>query len=210
MYTLFYSPASASMVVHQMLLEIGAPHELKLVDFEKGAQRDPAYLKLNPQGRVPTLVIDGKPMVESAAILMMLADRHPDAKLAPPLGTAARDEWYQWIVYLSNNLAATYRFWFYPSELGLTEHTEANRDALRRKIEAIWDRLDAHLAANGPYLLGAEVCAADFLLIMLMRWSRNMPKSALEWPSLKKFADLMRERPSWKKMYAREGLTDWV
>ncbi len=210
MYTLFYSPASASMVIHQALLEIGAPHVLKLVDFEKGAQRDPAYLKLNPQGRVPTLVIDGNPMVESAAILMMLADRHPEAKLAPPIGTPARNAWYQWIVFLSNNLAATYRFWFYPPELGAAEHTEANRAALRKKIEAVWDQLDAHLTANGPYLLGAEMSAPDLLLIMLMRWSRNMPKTALEWPSLKKFADVMRARPSWKKMYEREGLTDWL
>ena len=90
MYTLFYSPGSASMVIHQALLEIGAPHELKRVDFEAGAQRDPAYLKMNPQGVVPTLVIDGRPMVESAALLMMLADRHPDAKLAPVVGTADR------------------------------------------------------------------------------------------------------------------------
>ena len=210
MYTLFYSPGSASMVIHQMLLEIGAPHELKLVDFNARAQHDPAYLKLNPQGVVPTLIIDGKPMVESAAILMMLADRHPEAHLAPAIGTPQRDAWYQWIVFLSNSLAATYRFWFYPPDLGAPEHTRANREALQKKIENVWDRLESHLADNGPYLLGKEISAADFLLIMLMRWSRNMPRPALEWPALKTFADLMRARPSWKALYEREGLTDWV
>ncbi|MBL0121905.1 MAG: glutathione S-transferase family protein, partial [Betaproteobacteria bacterium] len=199
MYTLFYSPATASMVVHQALLEIGAPHELKRVDFDKGEQRDPAYLKLNPQGVVPTLVIDGKPMVESAAILMMLADRHPEARLAPALGTPERDAWYQWIVYLSNSLAATYRFWFYPTDLGAPEHTAEVRAALQRKIESVWDRLDAHLAANGPYLLGENFSAADLLLIMLMRWSRNMPRSALEWTALKEYAGRMRARASWKR-----------
>jgi glutathione S-transferase len=210
MYTLFYSPGTASMVVHQALLEIGALHELRRVDFDKGEQRDPAYLKLNPQGVVPTLVIDGKPMNESAAILMMLADRHPEARLVPPLGTPERDAWYQWIVYLSNSLAATYRFWFYPADLGSPEHTPEVRAALQRKIESVWDRLDAHLAANGPYLLGENFSAADLLLIMLMRWSRNMPRSALEWPALKEFATRMRARASWKKMYEVEGLTEWA
>jgi glutathione S-transferase len=210
MYTLFYSPATASMVVHQALLEIGAPHELRRVDFDKNEQRTPAYLKLNPQGVVPTLLIDGKPMVESAAILMMLADRHPEACLAPALGSPERDAWYQWIVYLSNSLAATYRFWFYPADLGSPEHTAEVRAALQRKFESVWDRLDAQLAANGPYLLGENFSAADLLLIMLMRWSRNMPRTALEWPALNEFATRMRARASWKKMYEVEGLTEWA
>lgn len=210
MYTLYYSPGTASMVVHLALLEIDAPHELRLVDFEKGAQRDPEYLKLNPQGVVPTLVIDGRPMNESAALLMMLCDRHPDAKLAPPPGTAARDAWYQWIVYLSNSLAATYRFWFYAPDLGHAEHPPEVRAALQKRIEAVWDRLEAHIAANGPYLLGANMSGADLLLIMLMRWSRNMPRPVTKWPTLKAYADRMRARPSWKKLYEIEGLSEWA
>jgi glutathione S-transferase len=210
MYTLYYSPGTASMVVHLALLEIGAPHELKLVDFGKNAQHDPAYLKLNPHGTVPTLVIDGRAMTESAAILMMLCDRHPEAKLAPQVGAAERDAWYQWIVYLSNTLAATYRFWFYPPDLGAEEHPPEVKAALQKKIESVWNRLDAHLAANGPYLLGAQFSGADLLLLMLMRWSRNMPRPVTEWPALKSYADLMRARPSWKRLYAVEGLTDWA
>lgn len=209
MYTLFYSPGSASMAIHLALLEIGAPHELRRVDFSTGAQRDPAYLALNPQGVVPTLVIEHRPMVESAAILMMLADRHPEARLAPNTGTPERDAWYQWIVFLSNSLAATYRLLFYPADLGTAEHTPEVRAALQGKIESVWDRLDAHLASNGPYLLGANVSGADLLLIMLMRWSRNMPRSAVEWPALKQFADLMRSRPSWQELCRREGLSGW-
>ena len=210
MYTLFYSPGSASMVIHQALLEIGAPHELKRVDFEAGAQRDPAYLKMNPQGVVPTLVIDGRPMVESAALLMMLADRHPEAKLAPALGTAEREAWYQWTVFLSNSLAATYRHWFYPADLGSAEHPPEIRAALKRNIERVWDRLDAHLAANGPYMLGKEISTVDLQLTMMMRWSRNMPRKALEWSALKALADKVRARESWTTMCEREGLTEWV
>jgi glutathione S-transferase len=208
-YTLYYAPASASMVVHLALLEIGAPHRLELVDLGKGAQRSAEYLKLNPQGVVPTLVIDCRPLTESAALLMILADRHPEAHLAPAPGTPARDEWTQWIVFLSNALAATFRTWFYAPEVGLKEHTPESRAAIQQKIASAWDRLDAHLTAHGPYLLGREFSGADLLLTMLMRWSRNMPRPATEWPALKNLADLVRARPSWKKLYEIEGLTDW-
>ena len=209
MYTLYYSPGTASMVVHLALLEIGAPYKLELVDFEHGAQRSSEYLRLNPQGVVPTLIIDGKAYMESAALLLMLADRHPETKLAPLPGSALRNEWYQTVVNLSNSLAATYRYWFYPPDLGAAEHPPAVRAALQTRIEAVWTRLDAQLAARGPYLLGAEFSGADLLATMLMRWSRNMPRSALAWPALKRLADLVRARPSWRKLYELEGLGGW-
>jgi glutathione S-transferase len=209
MYTLYYSPGSASMVVHLALLEIGAPYQLELVDFEKDAQHSAAYLKLNPHGVVPTLVIDGRPMTESAALLMILAERHPEAHLMPRRDSAAHEEWTQWIVYLSNSLASAYRLWFYPPSLGLKEHTPESRAALQANIAAVWDRIDAHLAAHGPYLLGQEFSGADLLLTMLMRWSRNMPRPVTEWPALKVLADLVRARSSWKKLYELEGLTEW-
>jgi glutathione S-transferase len=209
MYTLYYSPGTASLVVHLALLEIGGPYRLELVDFNKQAQRSEAYLRLNPQGTVPTLLIDGQPYAESVALLMMLADRHPEARLAPAPGSAARNEWYQWLVFLGNALGATYRFWFYPPELGGDEHTPAVRAKLQSRIEAVWDRLDGQLTARGPYLLGSELSAADLLLLMYMRWSRNMPRTALEWPALKDFATRMRARPSWQKLCDLEQLTEW-
>lgn len=209
MYTLYYSPGSASLVVHLALLEIGAPYRLELVDFGAGAQRSPAYLALNPQGVVPTLLIDGRPVAESAALLMVLAERHPDAGLAPPPGSAAREAWYQWIMYLSTTVAATFRFWFYPQNLGANGDLPETREALRQRIEGAWDRLDAELSAHGPYLLGREFSGVDLLLTMLMRWSRKMPRPATEWPALKALADRVRARPSWKKVYELEGLTEW-
>ncbi len=208
MYTLYYSPGTASMVAHLALLEIGAPHRLELVDFDANAQKDPAYLKLNPQGRVPTLIVDGKPVFESAALLMLLAERHPEANLAPAVGTPERAAWYQWIVYMANTLMPTYRLWFYPPDAGAAEHPANVRAAIQGRIEGAFDLLDKHLAANGPYMLG-EFFGVDLLLTMLMRWSRNMPKPATEWPALKKLADLVRARPSWKNLYEIEGLTDW-
>ncbi|MBA2077793.1 glutathione S-transferase family protein [Rhodanobacter sp. PCA2] len=209
MYTLYYSPGSASMVVHLALLEIGAPHELRLVDFDRDEQHGPEYLKLNPRGVVPTLVIDGRPRMESVALLQMLAERHPEAKLIPPPGTPEREAWLQWAVFLSNTLMSSYRLWFYPADLGAEEHDSAVKHAVQRKIEGVWDLLDAQLAAHGPWLLGQEFSGVDLLLTMLMRWSRNMPRPATEWPALKRLADRVRARPSWKKLYEVEGLTEW-
>jgi len=208
-YTLYYSPGSASMVVHLALLEIGAPFRLEKLDFERDEQHGADYLKLNPRGQVPTLLIDGKPYFESAALLMMLAERHPEARLAPPPGSALRADWYQWIVFCSNAFGPAYRQWFYPADLGSQEHPPFVRDALRGKIEGAWSLVDAHLAANGPYMLGADFSGVDLLALMYMRWSRNMPKPVTAWPALKQYADRLRARQSWARLYETEGLTEW-
>jgi glutathione S-transferase len=211
MYTLYYSPGTASMCVHQALIETGAEYRLIPVDLQAGGQRDPAYLKLNPNGVVPTLLIDDAPFSESAALLMTIATRHPQAGLAPAETSPRRIAWYQWIVYLANTLQPAFRSWFYPGDVSDDPETQALlMPATRRKIESAWTRIDMHLAAQGPYLLGAEFSAADLMLIMLMRWSRNMPKPATEWPALRPYAARMKARPSWKQLYALEGLSDWT
>jgi glutathione S-transferase len=210
MYQLYYSPGAASLVVHWLLIEIGAPHELKLVDLEARQHKTPEYLKLNPTGLIPTLVIDGRPHYESGALVMALADRHPEAGLAPPIGSAARTAYYQWIVHLANALQPPFRHWFYPDEVLGPQYVDAVKAAARVRIETCYDHLDAHLAANGPYVCGEALSAADFFAAMMMRWSRNMPKPATEWPQLKAFAARMKARPSFKALYQREGLTEWA
>lgn len=209
MYTLYYAPGTASMAAHMALIEIGAPYRLERVDFEHKAQRSEAYLRLNPLGQVPTLVIDGQPYTESAALLMMLADRHPEARLAPLPGTPKRNEWYQWMVFLSNALGASFRTWFYPQDLGAADHPPAVRAALQAHIEGLWTRLDNHLVSRGPYLLGDQLSAADLQLIMHMRWSRNMLRSALDWPALRQLATLLRRRESWQRLCDVENLNEW-
>jgi glutathione S-transferase len=209
MYTLFYSPGTASMAVHLALIETGAPYRLEKLDFAKDEQRAEDYLKLNPRGQVPTLVIDGQAHFEAAALVMILAERHPEAKLAPPPGSPTRADWYQWMVYFANSLAPAYRQWFYPPDLGSSEHLPTVRAALQGKIEDAWSLVDAHLAAHGPYMLGEHFSGVDLLALMYMRWSRNMPKPVTAWPALRVYADRLRARPSWARMYETEGLTEW-
>lgn len=210
MFTLFYSPGAASLVVHWLLIEMDAPHQLRLLDFESKQQKSAEYLKLNPNGVVPTLLIDGVPVFETAALVMHLADSFPAAGLAPPLGGLQRAHYYQWLVHLANVVQPAFRNWFYPTEAAGESNSEATRECARVRIEDCWDRLDAHLAAHGPWLLGDKLSAADFHLTMLMRWSRNMPKPATEWPHLARLAASMKARPSFKLLYEREQLSEWA
>lgn len=207
---LYYSPGSASFCVHWLLLEVGKPPELRRVDLSAGEQRSADYLRLNPAGVVPTLVLDGEPFVESGALLLMLADRYPEAGLLPPTGTAARNRAYQWMLLMANGLQPPFRLWFYPQEAAGEAAQDAAKAMARQRIEAFFGRVDAHLAANGPCLLGDRLSAPDFFLAMLCRWSRNMPKPATTWPALAAFVDRMRARPSFKALCEREGLTEWL
>jgi glutathione S-transferase len=208
--TLYYAPGAASFLVHWLLIELEVPHALQLVDTAAKAQKSPEYLALNPNGVVPTLVIDGKPQYEAAALAMLLAERHPGAGLAPAIDDPCRADYLQWMFNLANMVQPLFRQWWYPAEPAGEAQADAVRAHVAPRIEAEWARIDAHLAAHGPYLLGEQATAADFYLAMLMRWSRNMPKPATEWPRLAALAARMKARPSFQVLYAREGLTEWA
>jgi glutathione S-transferase len=210
MYTLYWAPGAASLCVHWMLIELGEPHELKKLDIEAGDHRKPDYLALNPNGLVPTLVIEGKPLYESAALLMLLAERHPQPGFAPPIGSPQRGLYTTWLFHLSNTLQSAFRDWFYPDQQAGAAAAESVQMTARGRIESGWSRVEAELAAGGPYLVGDRVSAADFLATMLMRWSRNMPKPATEWPGIADYVARMKGRPSFKVLYEREGLTEWA
>ena len=208
--SLYYSPGAASMLVHWLLIELDLPHELHLVDTAAKAQKSPAYLTLNPNGVVPTLVMDGKPQYEAAALAMLLADRHSHSGLAPAWDDPQRADYVQWMFNLANMVQPLFRQWWYPGEAAGEDQSEAVLAHCAPRIEAQWQRIDNHLAASGPYLLGESLSAADFYLAMLMRWSRNMPRSATQWPHLAALALRMKARPSFTTLYAREALTEWA
>lgn len=210
MYSLYYSPGAASLVVHWLLIELGVPHELRLVDFKAEQQKSPEYLALNPNGVVPTLIDDGVARFECAALAMMLAERHAPGRLAPAADDPQRAQYLQWMCHLANAVQPLFRIWWYPWEVAGEEHGELAHQHVRPRIEAAWERLDAHLATQGPCLLGERVSAADFYLTMLMRWSRNMPRPATAWPHLAALAQRMKARPSFATLYEREGLTEWA
>ena len=207
---LYYAPGAASMLVHWLLIELDIPHELERVDTGAMQQKSTEYLALNPNGVVPTLVIDGFPHYEAAALAMLLAERHPQAGMAPSIGDPQRADYLQWMFNLANMVQPLFRQWWYPHEPAGADHAELVRAHCAPRIEAQWQRIDDHLRDHGPFLLGDRLSAADFYLTMLMRWSRNMPKQATEWPHLDALAQRLKSRPSFKTLYEREGLTEWV
>ena len=210
MYKLFYSPGSAAMAPHAALEETGAKHELVLVDVAKKAHQRPEYLKLNPKGRVPTFVDGDFVLTESAAITMHIADRHPESGLAPPLGSAARAHWYQWLFYLSNTLQPAFLEYFYPEKtFRNAPNTQAQLKAsAERRLATMFIYIDAELAGRGPYLLGETFSAADLFMHMLARWSRWFEKPAYRYPHIKQLTDRVKARPAVQRMMNAEGLVE--
>lgn len=204
MYRLYGSRSTASLVVHWMLLELAVPFEIEWLDFESRAQKSDDYLRLNPNGVVPTLIVDGRAVSETGAILMLLAERHPEAGFAPPPGAPERGEWLQWMIWLANGPMAGFRLWFYGDDL-----PGIDRAALQAKLEGYWDQVEARLAGR-EVMVGDRLSTVDLQLAMLTRWSRNMPRPATAWPHLKRFIDALRARPALREVHAREGLTDWI
>src|SRR5437870_470856 len=84
--TLYYSPGSSAMATHIALNEIGAPFELKLTALTRNEHRAADYLAINPEGKVPSLIIESRPLTEVAATLWYLARRYPEAGLLPQFG----------------------------------------------------------------------------------------------------------------------------
>lgn len=208
MYTLFYTPGAASLAPHVVLEEIGAPHELVRIDLAAGDHKRPDYLKINPHGRIPTLIVDGEPVFEAAAICMLLAERHPAASLAPALGTRARALYLQWLVYETNTLQERFLQRGHPDwHLDDKAAEPILKAGAEKRLSGMLDRVDAALAANGPYLAGAAFSAADIYLAMLVRWSRNLPDPAWTRPAIKRNCDLVVARPAFQRTLAAEGIT---
>jgi len=207
MYTLYWSPGSASMAPHGALEESGAKFELKLTSVDDGAHRDPAYVKLNPNGKVPTLVMDGKfVMFESAAITMFIADRHPEARLAPGPDEMARGHFYQWMAHLTNSVQPAMLRYYYPER---TTADAGGNEAVTAKateeIGTLWGRMDQHLSAHGPYLLGDRFSAADIFAYMLSTWDSCCPNTYGRFPNLKRLADLVAARPAMQRMIQKNA-----
>ena len=185
MYKLFYYPNNANLAPHMILEELGVPFELELVDRKSEAQKSADYLKLNPAGRIPTLVDGELVLFESPAICLYLAEKHPQGGLMPPIGTPERAKFYQWMMYLTNTLQAELMVYFYPEK-----HTRAGKDtaAIRacqeERITGMLALLNAELAGR-PYLTGDTISVCDFFLFMLCIWADEFDTPPLAFDHLR-------------------------
>jgi glutathione S-transferase len=205
-YVLYYFPGNASLLPHMMLREIGAAFELRLVDRARDEQKSPGYLRLNPNGRIPVLLDGDLVLFETAAIALHLADRHPEARLAPAIGTPERAQFYKWMVHLTNTPQAEYRAWFYPHEYTADPAAvPAVKEAARQRLEAMFDRIAAQLEGR-EWLLASGFSAADLFLTMLVRWGRVMPRPPRDLPALGAHAARVLARPAVQAAFAAEGI----
>lgn len=210
MIRLYYHPGNASLAPHMLLEEIGAPFELAFVDRANAAHKSPEYLKLNPNGQIPVLVDGEFVLYEAAAICLYLADKFPEAKLAPPLRTPERGHLYQWLFWCTNTLQAMLMHYFYGERLVDDGDAAAAAQVKKRaeaRIDAMLDLLDRQLAAHGgDWLLGSTFSAVDPYVLMLARWTRNFARPARSLPKLEPYLQRMLARPAVQRAFATEKL----
>jgi len=211
MPTLYYYPSTAAMVPHIVLEEIGAPYERELVDRAQDANRRPEYLRLNPNGLLPLWRDGDLVLYETAAIVLHLCDRHPQAQLAPPVGSDERAHFYKWLVWLTNTLQSALIIYFYPDrwvEGGEAQATAALKAMARRKVTALLQQLDDELARRGgPWFMGEAYSALDPYVFTLCRWTRNFDTGrARDFAHLAPYLQRMLARPAVQRVLATEGL----
>ncbi|WOX54624.1 glutathione S-transferase family protein [Aeromonas sp. CD] len=195
--TLYLTPGTCAMAVRIALVEAGAPHQIRRVDFASGEQRSPAYLAINPKGRVPALVTERGVLTETPALLLYVAQRFPDAKLAPlndPFLLARMQE-------VNSFLASTVH----------VAHAHSRRAARWADDEQAIAAMQAKVPRNmrdgfsqiennylaGPWVLGEQFSLADIYLFVVASWLEGDRVTISEFP---KVAD------HYRRMLARPGV----
>jgi glutathione S-transferase len=161
--TLYHAPRTRSSGVRILLDELGAPHELKILNLKLKEQFAPEYLALNPLGKVPTIVHKGAVVTEQTAIYPYLADVFPQKGLAPPIGDSLRGPYLRWI--------AIYGAAFEPAMIDHAQKRVSEPRAMSPygSYEEIVGLVRGQLA-KGPFLFGERFTAADFLWGTALRW----------------------------------------
>ena len=207
MYVLYYYPGNANLAPHIVLEEIGAPYRLEYVDRSENAQKSDAYVALNPNGRIPVLVDGDLILYEAAAICLHLADRHPDAELAPPVGSEARAHLYKWLMWLTNTVQTECLVYHYAHR-----HTAdpagvpSVKAAAEERLNAMFDQVDEALA-DRPYLIGDRFSLCDPYLLMVCRFARSTTRPPRTLPRLGPYLDRIAERPAVTRAFASEGIS---
>jgi GST-like protein len=170
-FTLYGEPDSGSFTPEALLRLVGA--DVKLIDLDLPAleQRRPEYLAINPTGRIPALLLpEGLLVTESAAILLAIDERFPEAQLLPPVGSVARANALRWIAFIGANPYGAVSRWDYPERFSTDPaHAPAIREKAIAHLRWCWTMVEAELAP-APYCLGDAPSALDLYLVNISRW----------------------------------------
>ncbi|OCQ22291.1 glutathione S-transferase [Pseudoalteromonas luteoviolacea] len=203
MYTLFYYPRNASLAPHFVLEALNVPYQLELVDRKKHAHKSAQYLRLNPTGRIPTLVDDDFVLFESGAICLYLAEKHPESQLIPS-EPKEKGEFYQWLMYFTTTVQAELMIYFYPerhtqSALMYDDIIKTQQSRLVGMLEII----DRHLAGKN-YVVNEQFTICDCYLFMLCVWADELNKPPLQFEHLASYLRSMAKHPVIKKVCETE------
>src|SRR6478609_3877940 len=170
-YILYGDKGSGAFSAEAVLAEAGAPYDFKIISLEKNEQKEPAFLAINPSGKMPALRLpEGEIITESAAILLTLADHFPQARLLPPQAGSERAKAYRWLAFMAGEIYPIVEVVDYPERF-VPEGDAAQalrakaRDRIRERILII-ERM-----IQGPFLLAHGFSILDIYAAMFTRWS---------------------------------------
>ena len=195
MYKVIGTSKSRAARVLWMLEELGQAYE-----HDATGPRTDAVLAHNPAGKVPVLLVDGAPIIDSAAIMQFLADRHGD--LTYPAGTLERARQDSLLHFLLDEfdavlwMAARHSF-ILPEERRKPEIKESLKWEFERSQKALIARM-----GNGPFLMGDRMTVPDILLAHCLIWAKGA-KFPISEPALEDYLTQMRERPAYQRAMAR-------
>ncbi|MEO6298057.1 MAG: glutathione S-transferase family protein, partial [Paracoccaceae bacterium] len=169
MYTLHYSPDTASLIVRLVLRELNLTFTEQLIDREAGALDIPAYRALHPLGKIPAMETPDGAMFETAAILLYLSDRHPG--LAPAPDSPDRAAFLKWLFFTSTNLHPTLLELFYPDRVAGPDCAAAVLTHAHARMESFLNLLDQMIDADKPtWLSDTQPSLLGYYLAVLIRW----------------------------------------
>jgi GST-like protein len=195
-YILYGDAGSGSGPVEMALAEIDAQVELRDVPLASNAQLAAEYRRLNPMGRIPTLILpDGTVVTESAAILIALADRHPEAGLLPPGPDSARAVALRWMALVAGEFYPHVTRYDYPERFSADpDHAPAIADRAKEMGREVW-RLIERECAPSPFVLGDRFSVADIYLAALSRWNKGAEWMPAECPRVEALVRAVSSRP---------------
>jgi glutathione S-transferase len=191
MMKLYWSPRSRSFSALWLMEETGQPYERVLTDISKGAQKTAEYLAINPMGKVPALQDGEATLAEAAAICAYVAERYPEAKLAPPLGDPMRAKYLYWLFCGPGCVE--------PAMVQVATKIEMNPvSAGWGDAQRVYDVLDAALE-KGPWILGENFSAADIVIGSGLNFSIRLFKMVPTRPSFDRYLDACAARPAFQR-----------
>jgi len=203
---LYYAPGACSFASHIALEETGIPYETQKMDLMAGDQRSEAYLRINPRGRVPTLVADGQILTENVGIMTYLGGGYPDAGIWPKK-TWDQAKLVSTLAWLSNTVHPTYahivRTQRYVDDEGAQEAVKAKA---RTMFEGYLKEIDSLLEGH-KWSIANQFTVADGYLLVFYRWANRQKMDVRALKNYTAVMDRVLARPTVKKVMADEGIT---